>query len=184
MIAAWRRVAGVLLAGGATAAVALAMPANLPEGGLEADPGEFLPAAVSEPEPENLGAFLKSRRWGVFVEEKAREAPLPPEEPFLNPVLARMGFVGLIETGGARAVLLESPEGGITRVSPGETLPDGRVLVSVTDNQLTLKGEGMPEEVLTLFPPVPGAPRDGGMPADADGSGPDTDLAVDAGGSQ
>ena len=105
MIAAWRRVAGVLLAGGATAAVALAMPANLPEGGLEADPGEFLPAAVSEPEPENLGAFLKSRRWGVFVEEKAREAPPPPDKPSLNPVLASMGFVGLIVTGDESAVL-------------------------------------------------------------------------------
>ena len=56
--------------------------------------------------------------------------------------------------------------------------------MSVTDNQLVLKGEDMPEEVLTLFPPVPDAPRDGGMPAEAGGSVPDTILADEAGGSQ
>ena len=160
-MAAWRRAAVVLLAGGATVAAALATPVTLPEAGRTADPGDLLPEAWSEPEPEDLGAFLESRRWGVFVEEKVEEEP-PPEEPALNPVLASMGFVGLIVTGDESAVLLESPEGGITRVAPGETLPDGRVLVSVTDNHLTLKGEGVPEEVLTLFPPVPSAPLDGG----------------------
>lgn len=160
-MAAWRRAAVVLLAGGATVAAALATPVTLPEAGRTADPGDLLPEAWSEPEPEDLGAFLESRRWGVFAEEKVEEEP-PPEEPALNPVLASMGFVGLIETGDESAVLLESPEGGITRVAPGETLPDGRVLVSVTDNHLTLKGEGVPEEVLTLFPPVPSVPLDGG----------------------
>ena len=160
-MAAWRHAAVVLLAGGATVAAALATPVTLPEAGRTADPGSILPEARSEPEPEDLGAFLESRRWGVFAEEKVAEEP-PPEEPALNPALARMGFVGLIETGDESAVLLESPEGGITRVAPGETLPDGRTLVSVTDNHLTLKGEGVPEEVLTLFPPVPAAPLDGG----------------------
>ena len=160
VMAAWRRAALVLLAGGATVAAALAMPVTLPEAGRTAGPGDLLPEATSDPEPEDLGAFLESRRWGVFAEETPEEPP--PEEPALNPALARMGFVGLIETGDERAVLLESPEGGITRVAPGETLPDGRTLVSVTDNHLTLKGEGVPEEVLTLFPPVPAAPLDGG----------------------
>lgn len=167
-MAAWRRAAVVLLAGGATVAAALAMPVTLPEAGRTAGPGDLLPEAWSEPEPEDLGAFLESRRWGVFVEEKVAEEPPPPDEPALNPALARMGFVGLIVSGDESAVLLESPEGGITRVAPGETLPDGRVLVSVTDNHLTLKGEGVPEEVLTLFPPVPAAPLDGG---DAGGEG-------------
>ena len=159
-MAAWRPAAVVLLAGGATVAAALATPVTLPEAGRTADPGGGLPEAWSEPEPEDLGAFLESRRWGVFVEEKAEEPP--PDEPALNPALARMGFVGLIVSGDESAVLLGSPEGGITRVALGETLPDGRVLVLVTDNHLTLKGEGVPEEVLTLFPPVPAAPLDGG----------------------
>ena len=167
----WRGAILFLLAGGATAAAALAMPVHLPELGAGADPGELLLDEVAEPAPEELGAFLESRRWGAFVEEKAEEPP-PPDEPSLNPVLARMGFVGLIVSGEASAVLLESPEGGVTRVAPGGTLPDGRVLVSVTDNRLTLKGEGMPEEVLTLFPPVPSVPPDGGMSAVAGGAAP------------
>ena len=167
-MAAWRRAAVVLLAGGATVAAALATPVTLPEAGRTADPGDLLPEAWSEPEPEDLGAFLESRRWGVFVEEKIEEEP-QPEEPALNPALARMGFVGLIVTGDESAVLLESPEGGITRVAPGETLPDGRVLVSVTDNRLTLKGEGVPEEVLTLFPPVRSTPVEEGGSAGGDG---------------
>ena len=164
-MAAWRRAAVVVLAGGATVAAALAMPVTLPEAGRTADPGDLLPEARSEPEPEDLGAFLKSRRWGVSVEEK----PPPPVESGLHPALARMGFVGLIETGDESAVLLESPEGGVARVAPGETLPDGRVLVSVTGNRLVLKGEGVPEEVLTLFPPVRSTPVEGGGPAGGDG---------------
>ena len=166
-MAAWRRAAVVLLAGGATVAAALATPVTLPEAGRTAVPRDILPEAWSEPEPEDLGAFLKSRRWGVFVKEKAGEPP--PDEPALNPALARMGFVGLIVTGGESVVLLGSPEGGITRVAPGETLPDGRVLVSVTDNRLVLKGEGLPEEVLTLFPPVRSTPVEGGGSAGGDG---------------
>ena len=170
MIVGWRRAAGVLLAAGATVAAALAMPVRLPEGGLGANPGALLPAAVSGPEePEDLGAFLTSRRWGVSVEEKVEDEPPPPEEPRLHPDLARMGFVGLIETGDERAVLLESPEGGVARVAPGETLPDGRVLVSVTGNRLVLKGEGLPEEVLTLFPPVRSTPVEGGGSVGGDG---------------
>ena len=41
---------------------------------------------------------------------------------------------------------------------PGDTLPDGRILVSVADNSLTLQGENAPPEVLTLFPPLPAEP--------------------------
>ena len=77
-----------------------------------------------------------------------------------------MGFVGLIAVQDERAVLLALPEGEIVRKLPGETLPDGRILVSVADNSLTLKGEGGPAEVLTLFPPLPAAPA----PAPATGS--------------
>ena len=60
-----------------------------------------------------------------------------------------------------RAVLLALPEGEIVRMLPGDTLPDGRILVSVADNSLTLQGEGMPAEVLTLFPRLPAGPASG-----------------------
>ena len=65
-----------------------------------------------------------------------------------------MGFVGLIVTQEPSAVLLASPDGGVARFAPGDTLPDGRTLVSVTDNSLTLRGEDLREEVLSLFPRV------------------------------
>ena len=175
-MAAWRRAAVVLLAGGATVAAALATPVTLPDAGRAAGPAGVLPEALPDPAPEDLGAFLESRRWGVFAAAKVEGEDPPPEEPALNPVLARMGFVGLIVTGGESAVLLASPEGGITRVAPGETLPDGRTLVSVTDNHLTLKGEGGPEEVLTLFPPVPAAPL---APLDAGDAGGGADARAD-----
>ena len=71
-----------------------------------------------------------------------------------------MGFVGLIVTRDRRAVLLESPEGGVTRFTPGDTLPDGRVLVSVADNRLTLQGGDASEEVLELFPRIRRAPAE------------------------
>ena len=58
-------------------------------------------------------------------------------------------------------MLLETPQGGVARFAPGDALPDGRTLVSVTDNSLTLKGDDLPEEVLTLFPPVRSGPLKG-----------------------
>ena len=63
-----------------------------------------------------------------------------------------MGYVGLIVAGDESAVLLKSPKGGVVRMAPGDVLPDGRTLVSVTGNSITLKAGDLPEEVLTLFP--------------------------------
>ena len=138
---------------------ALAIPVPPPQGSTGTDSWSALPADTAESAPEDLSAFLDSRRWGASLREileaeaeKARQAAQPKSA--INPVLAKMGFVGLIVTRGESAVLLEAPEGGVTRFAPGDTLPDGRTLVSVTDNSLTLKGEDRPEEVLTLFPPV------------------------------
>ena len=67
-----------------------------------------------------------------------------------------MGFVGLIVTRDQSAVLLASPDGGVARFAPGDTLPDGRTLVSVTNNRLTLRGDGLHEEELSLLlrPPM------------------------------
>ena len=115
----------------------------------------------------------------------------------LNPALVRMGLLGLIETRNATAVLLASPEvdgGGIIQLAPGDTLPDGRVLTSVTDNSITLTGradatggdadaeesrgtvteaERTHEEVLLLFP------RGGPVPARRAGPRERTKLVVE-----
>ena len=136
---------------------ALGAPVRLPEAGAARDPSDVLPEEVAEAVPEDFGAFLASRRWGVSLNE-LREASAPPAEPSepeertVNPVLVEMGYVGLIAANGRSAVLLASPEGGVLRMEPGDLLPDGRTLVAVDDNRLILKGEGQPAEVLTLFP--------------------------------
>ena len=139
-------------------------------------PGGFA-SDFSAAVPEDLSGFVASGRWGVSLEdvletvaadERARRG--------LNPVLRRMGFLGLIEAPDAIAVLLADPEldgGGIIQLAPGDTLPDGRILAAVTDNSITLASlpegdagsadpagsggtgtgpEGMQQEVLLLFP--------------------------------
>ena len=147
---------GVLLACFVAVLAALAMPVHLPEGSERTDSSSILPEDVAESAPEDLGAFLASRRWGVSLQEihEADAAKEKQTERSINPALAKMGFVGLIVTMDQSAVLLEAPEGGVARFAPGDTLPDGRILVSVTDNSLTLKGDDLSEEVLTLFPPI------------------------------
>ena len=160
---------GGLLVCLAAVLAALAMPVSLPQRSSDTDSWSALPEDTAESAPEDLAAFLDSRRWGASLREileaeaaKARQAEEAAQpKSAINPALAKMGFVGLIVTRGQSAVLLEAPEGGVTRFAPGDTLPDGRTLVSVTDNSLTLKGEDRPEEVLTLFPPVRSGPLKG-----------------------
>ena len=173
----WRLCGGALLAAGAVIAVALAMPVPLSEGVAVTDPAERLPEAPFEVTPEDLGAFLEIRRWGA---PPAEPAPVEEAEPALNPVLAEMGFVGLIAAQDERAVLLALPEGEIVRMLPGDTLPDGRILVSVADNSLTLAGEGGPAEVLTLFPRLSSEPATGGPEGETAGAG-DVDEMPGAG---
>ena len=138
-----------------------------------------LPAAV----PEDLSAFVGSERWGVSLKDVLEEiAAEDLARRGLNPALRAMGFLGLIETADATAVLLASPEldgSGIIQLAPGDTLPDGRVLTAVTDNSITLTSnpeggggsadpaddgaEGGHQEVLLLFPrgePDPATGRD------------------------
>ena len=169
-----RQWGGVLLACCTTVLVALAMPVRLPEGDARTDPSNVLPEDMANVVPEDLDAFLVSQRWGVSL--NARAGPDTQDEPAINPALAAMSYVGLITAKGQRVVLLALPNGEIVRMVAGDTLPDGRTLVAVTDNSLTLKGDGLSEAVLTLFPrirtdhqtPDPGGPERGeGSPEDA-----------------
>ena len=174
--AAFRRWSGGALLACMTAVLAaLSMPVHPPEGREDTDSLSVLPPDVPETAPEDLDAFVANRRWGVSLQEvreaeaaKARPAApaqparaAEPAAPAINPALAKMGFVGLIVTGDQSAVLLASPDGGVARFVPGNTLPDGRTLVSVTDNRLTLRGDGLHEEVLSLFPRVRAEPPAG-----------------------
>ena len=183
--AAIRRWCGGALLGCFMAVLAaLAVPVDLPAGREDADSLRVLPSGALETAPEDLSAFLESRRWGVSLQEvweaeaaKARPAApaetaetTEPAEPSINPTLAKMGFVGLIVTKEQSAVLLAAPDGGVARFAPGDTLPDGRTLVSVTDNSLTLRSEDLHEEVLSLFPRVRMEPPAGDRGDTAGGS--------------
>ncbi len=154
----------------ATVLAAFVFPPGVSGGDAATDgPGGFagnLPAAV----PEDLSAFVGGDRWGVSLEDVLAEVAAENlARRGLNPVLRRMGFLGLMEAGDATAVLLADPDldgGSIIQLAPGDTLPDGRVLTEVTDNSITLASssegadgsagptEGAHREVLLLFPRV------------------------------
>ena len=66
-----------------------------------------------------------------------------------------MGYVGLISTFESNEVLLLMPEGGTQRLTIGDSLPDGRELVAIDENSLTLKDAKQISELLVLFPELP-----------------------------
>lgn len=145
---------------------ALAIPVSLPDAGTSGGRDPVLSAApAKEAEAENLSAFLAGSRWGVTLqdildEEAARAAAKAAAEEqaaleiLMTQELAEIGFVGLMVERAEYAVLLVMPDGKIARLGGGDTLPDGRTLVSVTGNSLTLEGSGGQRDVLPLFPRI------------------------------
>ncbi len=134
---------------------AFLIPVGLPDSDVRGDrQGELMGSTVEQFTAEDLDAFFDSPRWGVSLRE-INDLLLGANQPGINPVLAEMGYVGLITTDETNAMILMLPEGEITRLELGDTLPDGRILASVTLNSLTLRDENQQEEVLLLFPEVP-----------------------------
>ena len=165
----WRLLAAGLPACCAAALIAITVPVDLPETGTSTDTAKLFPGSITETAPvEDLDAFLQSRRWGLSLQDvrdaEAAEARQATEQrqttelvqngSSIHAARAKLGFVGLIVTAGQHEVLLKSPQGHVVRFAPGDTLPDGRTLVSVTDNTLVLQGDDAPEEVLVLFPRI------------------------------
>ena len=148
---------------GALAAVllaALVIPVAVPDAGASAARGQDAadPAAARA---EDLSAFLASARWGVTLQDimdeeaaRAAAAARAARQIEITRELAEIGFVGLMLEAEESAVLLVLPDGKISRFAGGDTLPDGRSLVSVTDNSLTLEGSDGQQEALSLFPRV------------------------------
>ena len=142
---------------------ALAIPVGVPDTGSAGgrDPA-LLRSPVEAVDAEDLSAFLASRRWGVVLQDlideaaaAAEAARLAAQQIEMTRELAEIGFVGLMLEPSEHAVLLIMPDGKISRLAGGDTLPDGRTLVSVTGNSLTLEGSGGQRDVLPLFPRVP-----------------------------
>ncbi len=161
LLSGWRRWLLAGLACCATIAAAYATPVHVPEVDVtvRSAPVDALSSHVAAlAAGEDLGSLLASRRWGnVQPSSKEPVEPStsnPQSAPRINPELLKMNFVGLITVQDQRTVLLAVPNVGIERFVAGDTLPDGRVLVSVTDNSLTIKAEDLPEEELLLFPSI------------------------------
>lgn len=130
------------------------------------------------PAVEDLGPLLASRRWGA-VNSLPRDAvePIastPSPAPTMNPELQKINFVGLITVQNQHSVLLTVPNVGIERFVAGDRLPDGRMLVSVTSDSLTIKADGLPEEELFLFPSVP---NDARQPAETEAHGQSSEVS-------
>ena len=148
---------GALAVLGATALLAVAVPVGTPETAVRegAIDEQTITAAIAE---EDLTAFLDTKRWGRSLREIQAERAAAAEDARtngLNPVLAEMGYVGLIVTKDRSAMLLTLPGGEIARLTLGERTPDGRTLSAISDNTLTLTSSDGSEEVLDLFPQPP-----------------------------
>lgn len=141
---------------------ALLVPVGLPDADTAGrlDPGlDTEPVQVTE--TEDLSAFLAGRRWGIALQDiideaaaAAAAAARAAREIEMTRELAEIGFVGLMVEPTEYAVLLVMADGKISRLTGGDTLPDGRTLVSVTGNSLTLEDSDGQQDVLPLFPRI------------------------------
>ena len=162
-----------------TAALAAALPVEVAAGAATAARNPLAAPPPPLAGEESLTAFLASRRWGVSLAEadaaRAADRAAQLEQAAGAAALRRIGFVGVsgaarvgadgVSEWSERVVLLALPDGGIARLAAGDSLPDGRRLVAIAANALTLATAGR-EETLRLFPAAdagtPPPPESGG----------------------
>lgn len=144
----------VLLATLAVAIAGLAFPVGTSAGPVDRASRSTLPGQPLDSAPaEDLTGFLAIDRWGAPATQEEVE---PVEEPVdtlgLNPALQGIGFIGVTFKEDEYVVLLnlsavtrQGPEdtqldleAGMVRLLAGDTLPDGRRLVSISMDSLTL----------------------------------------------
>ena len=146
--------APILLAAVALALIGLLLPLRSTDGAAGPGLGGGGSAAPLAP-PEDLADFRTMSRWGTNIAMVENPQPGPVVQPAsgLNPELVKLGFIGLTRSADEIAVLLTHPDGH-TRLAGGDSLPDGRTLLAVTDNDLTLEDADGRRETLVLFPRV------------------------------
>ena len=144
----------ILLAVIVRAVIGTALPPLSTASGIGPGPGGDRSFAQLVPE-EDLADFRTMSRWGTDIQsvedvQNANAADGSSSE--LNPELVKLGFIGLTLTATENTVVLTRPDGDTLHLTDGDTLPDGRTLVSVTDNALTLEDATGRRETLVLFP--------------------------------
>ena len=146
--------APILLAAVALAMIGLLLPPRSTAGATGPELGGGQSAAPLAP-PEDLADFRTMSRWGtnIAIVEDLQPDPVAQPASGLNPELVKLGFIGLSRSADEIAVLLTHPDGH-TRLTGGDSLPDGRTLLEVTDNDLTLEDADGRRETLVLFPRV------------------------------
>ena len=143
----------------------LVLPVNTPDGTIERPSrSTLLGQSADSTRAEDLSGFLTIDRWGApAIEEEVEPVEEPVEPVGLNPALQGIGFIGVTFMEDEYAVLLNlaavtrrvpqdtqpALEAGLVRLLAGDTLPDGRRLVAITDDSLTLADlDGKQEEHL------------------------------------
>ena len=136
--------------------------------------------------PEDLTAFLASTRWGRSLAERreqttnpAAETVVSPSGSAINPELARVGLFGVTLHAGEYAVLIALPDDRTRRLHPGDVLRDGRTLVAVDGNSVTLRDSMGAQAKLVLFPRASAAPAhdDAGTSAPAPAPTPEGEAS-------
>ena len=152
----------ILLGCLAIALAGLLPPVSTPSDGTDRATRSMIAANAPGTAPaEDLSGFLAISRWGAPVEQEVAEpVEVEPEDPVgLNPALQAIGFVGVTFMEDEYAVLLnlaDAPsetewESGMVRLLAGDTLPDGRTLVAVSADSLTLANTEGDQEHFLLF---------------------------------
>ena len=157
----------ILLATLAVAIAGLAIPVAPSAGtsdraGRSTLPGQTLGSAPAE----DLAGFLAIDRWGApATQEEAEPVEEPVDPAGLNPALQGIGFIGVTFMEDEYVVLLnlsavtrQGPQGtqqeleaGSVRLRAGDALPDGRRLVAVSADSLTLANLDGEQEEHQLF---------------------------------
>ena len=150
----------------ALALAALLIPLSQPADGTDRATRSMLAANAPGAAPaEDLTGFLAIDRWGAPVEQEAEPEDADSDPAGLNPALQGIGFVGVTFMEDEYAVLLNlsaaprqrrsntesDMDTGMVRLLAGDRLPDGRTLVAVTPDSLTLANRDGEQEHLLLF---------------------------------
>ena len=156
----------ILMATLVVAIAGLVIPVDTSAGTSERASRPLSDQASDSAPAEDLTGFLAIDRWGApATHEEVEQVEEPVDPAGLNPALQGIGFIGVTFMEDEYAVLLDlsavtrqDPQGtqtelqaGLVRLEAGESLPDGRRLVAVSPDSLTLGNHDGGQEEHQLF---------------------------------